>query len=280
LNITKTIYIDLYKWAEDIEGWFKRAGLEKGFIISEYEFPTFDTISDAIKTDKTVILLIQIAQLYEGECYCVQTHFVTVAGVNTEDKKIAISDPTFDIDNPSGDDHNDPQYVSHDIYDVKLGSPCSNYPNIKFWLKDYWPAHNHDFATVGYALIIGCQNEPPNTPTVDGPTNGVPDTPYTYLFKSVDPDENDVFYNILWGDGNVDKRCGPYISGEVFQINHTFTKKGTFTIEVTANDIFNEESDVNTLVVNIPRNRYANYLWNQRIFTLFPLLERLVNIIF
>jgi len=279
LNITKTIYIDLYKWAEDIEGWFKRAGLEKGFKISEYDLPTFDTISDAIKANKTVILFIQIAQVYEGDCYCVQTHFVTVAGVNSDDLKIAISDPTFDIDNPSGNDHNDPQYVSHDIYDVKLGSPCSNYPNIKFWLEDYWPAHNHDFATIGYALIIECINEPPSTPTIDGPTEGKIKIPYTFTFNSVDPDDNDVFYDISWGDGNVDKRCGPFNSGEDFKINQTYNNKGNFTIRVKAYDTYNEESDENTLEVNIPRYRSENFLWNQRIFKLFPMLERLLSLL-
>lgn len=45
--------------------------------------------------------------------------YVTCAGVNSQWKLIALSDPYQDKENPTNLDHNDAQYVSHDIYVVK-----------------------------------------------------------------------------------------------------------------------------------------------------------------
>jgi len=270
LNITSKIYLNYFTLIEDIERWFENAGLDKGFNITDEFIPSFEFISEAIHEDKTVVLFIQFAKDEGGGCLVIAGHFLSCAGVNLNEKKIALSDPSFDIDNPSGDDHNDPQYVSYDIYDVIIGSPCSNYPDIKWWLPDYWPSSNWDYALVCYALIFECTNNVPNAPTIDGPTRGFKNVTYTYTFNSIDPDDNYVFYNISWGDGHIDKRCGPCTSGDDFKIKHTYNNKGKFTIQATSNDIFNEESNVSTLKVNIPRLRSAYYLRNQRIFELFP----------
>jgi len=101
-------------------------------------------------------------------------------------------------------------------------------------------------------------NTPPETPEIDGPTSGSAGTAYTYTFNSVDPDVDDVYYYILWGDGHVENWNGPHSSGEDFDINHTFTIKGTFTIEAKAKDTNGYESGWGTLNVTIPRNRPFN----------------------
>jgi len=278
LNITSTIYLDLYTWIEDIEEWFENVGLDEGFKITDYEFPSFDLIADAIQNDKSVVLLIQFARVIEGECVGVASHFVSCAGVNFDQKKIALSDPSNDIDNPSGDDHNDPQYVSFDIYDVNIGSPCSNYPDIKWWLPDYWHSSSWDYAVVGYSLVIECTNNVPNAPIIDGPTEGSKDITYNYTLNSVDPDDDNVYYYIEWDDGYDDETT--FVpSGTDVTVSHTWKMTDNYTIQVTAIDIFNEKSNVSTLDVNIPRYRSINYKWNQWIFILCPMLEKLLGLI-
>jgi len=78
-------------------------------------------------------------------------HYVTCAGVNSEEFMIAFSDPTLDIANPSPDDHNDAQYVSHDIYNVSVSSPQ---PDIycQWWLPDY--QIGYDYTIVEKAIIV------------------------------------------------------------------------------------------------------------------------------
>ena len=277
LNITSTIYLNLYTWTEDIAEWFENVGLDKGFKITDYEFPSFELIAEAIENDKSVVLLIQFGRNVNGQCVGVASHFVSCAGVNYDQKKIALSDPNFDIDNPTGDNHNDPQYVSYDIYDVTIGSPCSNYPQIKWWLPSYWPSSSWNYAIIGYAVIIECTNNVPNAPTIDGPTEGSKDITYDYILNSVDPDGNDVYYHILWGDGVVDDTT-IVPSGTNVTVSHSWKIARDYTIQVTATDNFNEESNVSTLVVTIPRYKSIFYLWNPRILMFFPMLERLLTL--
>jgi len=78
-------------------------------------------------------------------------HFVTCAGVNSEEQKIAFSDPAKDVQNPSPNDHRNAKYVSHDIYNVSIGSPCPSL-DYKWWLPDY--QSGYDYTIVEKAVII------------------------------------------------------------------------------------------------------------------------------
>ena len=81
--------------------------------------------------------------------------YVTCAGVNSEDKMIAISDPYQDIENPTSNDHNDAQYVSHDIYEVKEYATGLPWP-AKWHLLDYPSGSTSSIhiATVEEAVVI------------------------------------------------------------------------------------------------------------------------------
>lgn len=78
-------------------------------------------------------------------------HYVTCAGVNSEELLIAFSDPILDVADPSPNDHNDPAYVSHDMYTVSIGSPQQDI-NCKWWLTDYQAGF--DYTVVEQALVI------------------------------------------------------------------------------------------------------------------------------
>ena len=88
-------------------------------------------------------------------CYRMNGHFVTCAGVNSQEFKIGISDPCMDSANPGSGNHNDPNNVSHDIYNVSIGSPC---PSLVYnwWLPDY--SSDWTYTIIEQALII-CPEE-------------------------------------------------------------------------------------------------------------------------
>ncbi|MBU0496484.1 MAG: hypothetical protein KKC68_01045 [Candidatus Thermoplasmatota archaeon] len=78
-------------------------------------------------------------------------HFVTCAGVNSDEFMIAFSDPAKDVANTSSTNHNDAINVSHDIYNITIGTP---YPDIEteWWLPDYSTAY--DYCIVEHAVVL------------------------------------------------------------------------------------------------------------------------------
>ncbi len=281
LNITSTVYLDNNVWIDTIDEWFANVSLEDKLNVNFYTVPTFDFIVDETKKGRAVVLVINFINDSSGDCVTVGSHSVTITGVNLADLKIAISDPYLNKNNPSDDNHNDTQYVSQDIYRVEIGTPCSNYPEVEWWLPTYGPDYN--YSVVYSAVVIEYINNPPGTPTIDGPTSGIINTPYTYTFNSVDQDVEDVYYYILWDDGYVENWDGPHPSGEDFVIDHTYSKEKTFTIEAKARDILGAESGVATLEVTIPRNKPVNYNFNlldllfERFPNAFPILQQLLG---
>ena len=112
---------------------------------------------------------------------------------------------------------------------------------------------------------------PPNTPSINGKTRGAVGTPYTYIFRSTDPNADDVYYYIEWGDGNITEWAGPYESGEDAEISHQWDTKGTYIIKAKAKDIYGIESNWGTLSVIMPKD--TSYILTgvlQRLFEIFP----------
>jgi len=100
-------------------------------------------------------------------------------------------------------------------------------------------------------------NNPPDSPSIDGPTNGKPNQQYTFTFNAVDPDEDDLFYFIDWGDGNTEEWIGPYVSNEKLTRNHSWDK-GDYTIRSKVKDTGNLKSNWTELKVTIPRIKAIN----------------------
>jgi len=81
------------------------------------------------------------------------------------------------------------------------------------------------------------ENQPPNIPTITGPSNVKPGIQYTFTFTATDPDGDDIQYNVVWGDGN-SQWYGPYASGESVSAEHRWMRLGTYYIQVRAKDSF------------------------------------------
>jgi hypothetical protein len=71
--------------------------------------------------------------------------------------------------------------------------------------------------------------------------------------STTDPDGDDVYYWIDWGDNTNSDWIGSYASGETITMSHTWSKKGTYNIKVKAKDVYGAESDWTTLQVTMPR---------------------------
>jgi len=85
-------------------------------------------------------------------------------------------------------------------------------------------------------------HEPVKPNQLSGQTNGKPEQEYSYATSTTDPDGDQVYYLWDWGDGNISGWLGPYNSGVIINMSHTWAVKGSYSIKVKAKDIFGAES--------------------------------------
>ena len=125
------------------------------------------------------------------------------------------------------------------------------------------------------------ENNPPNIPTIEGPTTGKKDTSYDFTIVTTDPDGQDVYYDIFWGNaGSGD--VGPFPSGEEQVFEHTWTKFGRYTIKVKAIDATGAISEYGEFIIKIglPRSIDNPLLIRlfQRFPNIFPILRNLLDL--
>ncbi len=87
------------------------------------------------------------------------------------------------------------------------------------------------------AILAQLSSNQPHAPTISGPTNGEVEQEYNFTVVTSDPDGDDVFYYIDWGDETSSGWIGSYSSGEEVIINHTWSRSGIFEIKAQAKDI-------------------------------------------
>jgi outer membrane protein assembly factor BamB len=128
-----------------------------------------------------------------------------------------------------------------------------------------------NFQTYLYALRI-INEQPPSTPTITGSTNGKIGQTYEYTIMSSDPEGNNISYYVDWGDATNTGWLGPYTSGHEIIVNHTWTKRGTYTIKAKVKDNYSAESSWGTLKVTIPKNKglFMNHPFLTWLFEWFP----------
>jgi outer membrane protein assembly factor BamB len=135
--------------------------------------------------------------------------------------------------------------------------------------------------STGYLHAFGSveSNEPPETPTISGETNGKPREDYWYSITAVDPDNNPVSFYIDWGDDTNTGWTTERASGEKCYYEHSWLIRGSYTIRVKAKDVMGEESDWATLEVSMPKNKIINpferFLENHP--RMFPILRQIFD---
>jgi len=150
---------DVHVMEQCINDWLDATGLDRTFYEHTVKEPEFYYIEDEIKRCQDVILLLGFWE-DQGPTGWVRIggHYVTCAGVDSENRTIAFSDPFIDNAEAGGlgrvpvphppyphgsTVHNDAKYVSHDYYFVSPESPS---PGGIEWIPDY-PAGTLDFIT-------------------------------------------------------------------------------------------------------------------------------------
>jgi C1A family cysteine protease len=108
-----------------------------------------------------------------------------------------------------------------------------------------------------------CENSAPNKPTLDGPASGKIDELLEFSASSVDSNDDDVWFLFNWGDGTNSEWIGPFNSGEICNLNHTWTEKDEYTIKVKARDVFGLESEwSDPLTITLAKNKIIDVLLN------------------
>jgi len=131
--------------------------------------------------------------------------------------------------------------------------------------------------------FIGRSNDPPNTPTIDGPLNGKKGVEYEYNFSAIDPDGDDIYYFIYWGD-MFPEWIGPFPSGEKITLNHTWISKAKYHLIVKAKDTYGFKSDFATFNVTMPKSKPSNFNINiiawlfERFSNAFPIITQLLKL--
>ncbi|HEC89262.1 MAG TPA: PKD domain-containing protein, partial [Thermoplasmatales archaeon] len=106
-------------------------------------------------------------------------------------------------------------------------------------------------------LAIAEESNPPEKPTITGPTQGKPGEEYTFEAQTTDPDGDKIYYMFDWGDGRYSNWLGPYNSGTKVEATHTWNKKDTYEVKVKAKDdhgVVSEWSDPLPVSMPISKN--------------------------
>jgi uncharacterized repeat protein (TIGR01451 family) len=170
-----------------IAGWLNETGLNNKLYEHTVEKPDFYWIEEEIERSQDVILLLGFWAESGGEFHRCGGHYVTCAGVNSEEQMIAFSDPFFDnavfggpghtypVPHPVNyppEFHNNAANMSHDFYNVSSPSPSPggnwsipDYPVsldptlVKYFQEDEcWDGPIH--TEIEYAVVISPKCEP------------------------------------------------------------------------------------------------------------------------
>jgi hypothetical protein len=129
--------------------------------------------------------------------------------------------------------------------------------------------------------VVISDNTPPSIPTITGPSSGKPGTPYLFNIQSVDPQGQNIYYYVDWGDDSNSLWLGPYASGTTIHITHVWDTKGTYSIKAKAKDTSDLESDWGTLPITIPFSYEPPQWWFiQLVLQWFPHAFPLLRLLF
>jgi len=143
------------------------------------------------------------------------------------------------------------------------------------WAVDSYGNFNKS-VELSFEIVLG---DRPTDPLIGGEAQGKAGESYTYEFASTDSDGDEIFYYIDWGDGATEEWIGPYESGEIVKINHTWDEIGAYTIKAKARDTKGLESDWSQLIVKMPKIFNLFYSFVNWLIDCFPNLFSFLRIL-
>jgi hypothetical protein len=77
-------------------------------------------------------------------------------------------------------------------------------------------------------------------PTIEGPKIGKPNREYDYDFTTNDPEEDEIWIQVDWGDGQITDWLGPYNSGEKVTLSHIWEEEDNYYIKARSMDFWDD----------------------------------------
>ena len=139
-------------------------------------------------------------------------------------------------------------------YSIPGGDNVDRYPQMEIW-----------------------ENFPPSKPIITGPTTGSGLVKIDFTLKSIDPNGDDLYYTVKWGDENIDL-FGKHPSGVEITVNHTYYSVGEKTIEVYATDEFYWSGSLSKFTITITKSRTAHNNLLIKLLDMFPMLRHLLRL--
>jgi hypothetical protein len=228
----------------------------------------------------TITILLVSSQAYANP----PDNMVLGYDISTSILEITITHPTLDQN-------------SHYIYkidvkvngDLVLSEQYTSQPTSSTFTYEYTIVANTDdeISVTAFCSLYGSltkthivpNESAPDAPIIKGPTTGKPGEEYDYSFVTTDPNADDVYYYIEWGDGTNSGWIGPFASGEEVIESHSWTSKGSYIISAKAKDTDDNEGLSGTFTVKMPRTRelYSNIIFEyiNILFSRFPIIKLL-----
>ncbi|KYK29630.1 hypothetical protein AYK20_05150 [Thermoplasmatales archaeon SG8-52-1] len=132
-----------------------------------------------------------------------------------------------------------------------------------------------EFFSYLYALEP-IDDNPPDTPIIDGPVKGTIKTDYTFTAVTSDIDGDNISYYFNWGDSSNSGWTDYVPSGTIVNLSHSWEKSGTYTIKVKAKDDYDMESEWGELKVTMPRDKTISSSLFLRFLERYPLIQKVL----
>ena len=125
----------------------------------------------------------------------------------------------------------------------------------------------------------------PETPIIEGPTEGNIEETYNFNIIFNDPDGYNSQIFIDWGDETTTDWYPVWSRPDepgTYTFNHSWAKEGNYIVRAKVKDELGAESDWATLEVTMPKNKAINpfILFLERLIERFPILEQILQSIY
>ena len=126
---------------------------------------------------------------------------------------------------------------------------ADQFETAKIGRKSYEPTDYFDGILDDLKIIKYPGGNQPPTINISGPTSGEAGVEYNYTFLIIDPEGDDVWFYVDWGDGTAEEWIGPYESGVEVTTRKVWYENGTYEIKAKARDSWGEGPESSLIVI-------------------------------